>query len=51
MPDLGKYALEVSVAYGASILLLFFLVLLSWVKGRKVRRQLRELEKRRANRD
>lgn len=49
MPDLGKYAFTVLGAYGASIGLLAALVALSLWRGAKVRRQLEQIEERRAN--
>ena len=51
MPDLGKYAVEVLSAYGVSILMIAVLVLASFVKGAKVRRQLAEAEARRGTID
>ncbi|MGL4415526.1 MAG: heme exporter protein CcmD [Roseinatronobacter sp.] len=47
MPDLGRYALEVSLAYLVSLGLIGVLVLWYWVRGRSVRRQLNEIESRR----
>ncbi|MDD7971273.1 heme exporter protein CcmD [Roseinatronobacter alkalisoli] len=47
MPDLGRYALEVSLAYLASLGLIGALVLWYWLRGRSVRQQLDEVEKRR----
>ncbi len=44
MPDLGRYALEVSLAYIASLGLIGLLVLWVWLRGRAVRRALDELE-------
>ena len=46
LPDLGKYADAVLSAYGASIVLLVGLVVMSVVKGRRVRKQLQEIEAR-----
>lgn len=46
MPDLGKYADTVISAYVASLLLLVLLVLFSIWRGRKVRAEMAELEKR-----
>lgn len=47
MPDLGRYATEVLAAYGVSLGLLGLLV--GWVvwRGRRVRRLLTQVEKRR----
>lgn len=47
MPDLGRYALEVSLAYLASLGLIGGLVLWYFLRGRSVRRQLTEIETRR----
>ncbi|SPJ23748.1 heme exporter protein CcmD [Palleronia abyssalis] len=47
MPDLGKYALEVGLAYGASAVLLLALVGLSVLRAARVRRQLEKVEARR----
>lgn len=44
MPDLGKYATEVLLAYGVSLALLAVLVLLTLARGRKVRAELRAFE-------
>ncbi len=46
MPDLGRYAVEVLSAYGATILLLILLVLGSIWRARRVLRDLREAEAR-----
>lgn len=51
MPDLGKYAVSVLSAYGASILLLVGIVVLSLRAGRKARSELSEVEKRREGMD
>jgi len=47
MPDLGTYAVEVSLAYGVSIALLVGLVALSVVQARRIKRALHEAEARR----
>ncbi len=44
MPDLGKYAVEVSLAYAGSILLVLGIVALSWYQARRSRRVLEEAE-------
>ena len=44
MPDLGKYAAEVMLAYAGSILLLGGLVWLSWAQARASRKRLEEAE-------
>ncbi|MCF6233605.1 MAG: heme exporter protein CcmD [Rhodobacteraceae bacterium] len=46
MPDLGKYAETVLMAYAASVVLLVLLVGLSLWRGRKVRSDLVRIEKR-----
>lgn len=46
MPDLGKYAVTVLSAYGASIFLLVALVVLSLRRGRKVRAEMERIEQR-----
>ena len=46
IPDLGKYAVEVSAAYMGSILAIAILVALSLRRARKVRAALREIEHR-----
>ncbi|MGV6804941.1 MAG: heme exporter protein CcmD [Ruegeria sp.] len=46
MPDLGKYAETVMSAYGASILLMIGLVVLSVLRGRKVRAEMEKIEQR-----
>jgi heme exporter protein D len=47
MPDLGTYAVEVSLAYGVSIALLVGVVALSVVQARRIKRALDEAEARR----
>ena len=47
MPDLGKYGETILTAYGATIILVAAIVVLSIVRARKVKRQLAELEARR----
>lgn len=44
LPDLGKYAVTVLSAYGASILLLVGLLVMTVVKGRRVRKQMDVVE-------
>ncbi|MDF1718727.1 MAG: heme exporter protein CcmD [Antarcticimicrobium sp.] len=46
MPDLGKYADTVLSAYAASILLLAALVALSLWRGRRLRRDMQDMEQR-----
>lgn len=46
LPDLGKYAGTVLSAYGASIVLLVGLVMMSVLKGRRVRKQMQDVESR-----
>jgi heme exporter protein D len=47
MPDLGRYAVEVSAAYIVSLALIVLLVAWYVLRGRAMRRQLDEVEKRR----
>ena len=47
MPDLGKYAFEVTLAYGVSLTLLAALVVLSVARARRIARALDEAEGRR----
>ncbi|MCV6592945.1 MAG: heme exporter protein CcmD [Silicimonas sp.] len=49
MPDLGKYAFEVILAYGGSFLALVALVALSVIQARRSKRRLEETERRRGN--
>ena len=46
IPDLGRYAFEVTMAYGVSLALLAGIVVLSIRQGRRTRRALEEAEKR-----
>ena len=46
MPELGKYAFEVALAYAGSLGLLLGLVALSLVQARRSKRQLEETERR-----
>jgi len=46
MPELGKYAVEVTSAYGVSVVLLIGIVVLSVLRDRRVRRDLDEAEAR-----
>lgn len=48
MPDLGKYHGEVLASYAVTLILLLGLLALSWIKGRRVARALRDVEERRA---
>jgi heme exporter protein D len=45
MPDLGKYAEAVLSAYAVSIVLLVALVVLSWRRAVRVRREMDALER------
>jgi heme exporter protein D len=47
MPDLGKYAVEVGLAYGISLALIAALVAWFWTRSVRTRRALREVEGRR----
>ena len=44
LPDLGKYSDVVLSAYGSTIVLLVGLLVMSVVKGRRVRKQMQEAE-------
>ncbi len=46
MPDLGKYATEVLLAYGVSLALLALVIGVSWWRARRVRRALADVEAR-----
>ncbi len=46
MPDLGKYAVEVGLAYGVSLALLIGLVWISAIQSRRAKRDLDEAEAR-----
>jgi heme exporter protein D len=43
-PDLGKYAVTVLSAYGASLALLALLILITLRRGRQVRAELERIE-------
>lgn len=49
MPELGKYAVTVLAAYGATLALLALLVGWTWIRARAVRRRLAEAEERARN--
>lgn len=51
IPDLGKYAVAVLSSYGVTVALILGVVLLSFVQGRKVKRQLAEVEARQEKTD
>ncbi|MFN3723128.1 MAG: heme exporter protein CcmD [Paracoccaceae bacterium] len=51
MPDLGRYAIAVLSSYGASIVLLVAVVVLTLWQGRRVKRQLEEVEARQEKSD
>ena len=51
MPDLGRYAVAVLSSYGASIGLLVAVVALTLWQGRRVKRQLAEVEARQEKSD
>ena len=44
MPDLGQYAVEVSLAYAVSLTLLFIIVGLTVRRSRRVKAQLEKVE-------
>ncbi|KUJ82388.1 heme exporter protein CcmD [Ruegeria profundi] len=46
MPDLGKYADTVLWSYAASIVLLVLLLVISVVRGRRVRAEMEKIERR-----
>ena len=46
IPDLGRYVVEVSLAYGASLALIAALAGWVWLRGRRVRRELAAIESR-----
>ena len=46
MPDLGKYADTVLSAYGVSLLLLLALLVMTLMRGAKVRAELKQVEER-----
>ncbi len=46
MPDLGRYAVEVGLAYGGSLLALVAIVWISVARARRVRAALEEAEAR-----
>ena len=48
MPDLGKYAFEVGLAYGLSFVLLAALIAYLGIRSRKMRKTLKQIEDRRA---
>lgn len=50
MPELGRYALAVGLAYAGSLTLLAGLVAWVWLRGRAARARLAEIEARRAGR-
>jgi heme exporter protein D len=50
MPDLGRYAVEVGLAYGVSLVLLAGLVSWVWWRGRQMRARLAAVEARRTTR-
>jgi heme exporter protein D len=49
IPDLGRYAVEVSLAYGVSLALIGALVGWVWLRGQRVRRELETTEARARN--
>ena len=48
IPDLGRYAVAVLSSYGVSLMLLAALVALTLWQGRRIKRQLDEVEARQA---
>lgn len=51
MPDLGRYAAEVMLAYGVSLTLIAGLVGWVWARGARVRQELETLERRHRRKD
>ncbi|WP_333829529.1 heme exporter protein CcmD [Pararhodobacter sp.] len=49
IPDLGRYAVEVTLAYGVSLALLGALTGWIWLRGQQVRRALEAIETRARN--
>ena len=49
MPDLGKYGTEVLSAYLVTIALLAGLILVTWLRSRRVRAALEQAEARKKN--
>ncbi|MCY4300688.1 MAG: heme exporter protein CcmD [Aestuariivita sp.] len=47
MPDLGKYTDVVLSAYGASVVLLTMIVVVSVLRGRKIRADMHRMESKR----
>ncbi len=47
MPDLGKYETVILSSYGASLLLIALLILASWIRARRVQRELSRMEEHR----
>ena len=46
MPDLGKYAVEVTSAYGITFLLILIIIVLYWRRGLIIKRRLLAAEAR-----
>ncbi|MEK0163786.1 heme exporter protein CcmD [Phaeobacter sp. A36a-5a] len=44
MPDLGKYGVEVLSSYGASLVLLAGLLVITFARGRRIRREMQAME-------
>ena len=51
MSDLGKYADTVLTAYGASLALLLVLLVLTLLRGRRVRAEMKRIEQRASRND
>ena len=49
IPDLGKYAFEVSLAYAVSLTILFVLILRTLMRSARVRRALEQQENRKSD--
>ncbi|WP_343035226.1 heme exporter protein CcmD [Parasulfitobacter algicola] len=50
MPDLGKYAADVLLAYAVSIILILGFVVFCWLQSRMAVKRLKDMEDRREHR-
>ena len=51
MIDLGKYGGAILSCYAVTLGLLLLLFVMSWIRGRRVAKQLHEIEQRRVNKN
>ena len=51
IPDLGKYAEVVLSAYGVSLVMLVIFIIISFLRGRRIRVEMRSIEERRTAND